>query len=43
MDGSRDDGIGADRELTLPGEGIDPPVLVVDASVGFGQIEVRRG
>lgn len=41
--GSRDDGIGADKELTLLGPGDLPPVLVLDAQVGFGQVEVRRG
>ena len=41
--GASDDGIGADREVSLPGPEPDSPRLVLDASVGFGQIEVRRG
>jgi phage shock protein PspC (stress-responsive transcriptional regulator) len=41
--GATDDGIGADRELSVPGAEPDSPKLVLDASVGFGQIEVRRG
>jgi phage shock protein PspC (stress-responsive transcriptional regulator) len=41
--GSMDDGLGADRELVLPGPDDDSPVLVLDAGVGFGQVEVRRG
>ena len=41
--GATDDGIGADRELTVPGPEADSPKLVLDASVGFGRIEVRRG
>jgi len=40
--GSRDDGIGADKELTLSGPDDDSPVLVLDASVGFGHIAVVR-
>ena len=40
--GSRDDGIGADRELSLPGPEPDSPTLVLDASVGFGQITIER-
>jgi phage shock protein PspC (stress-responsive transcriptional regulator) len=41
--GSRDEGIGADRELTIPGPDEDAPTLVLDATVGFGQITVLRG
>jgi phage shock protein PspC (stress-responsive transcriptional regulator) len=41
--GSRDDGLGASRELSVPGPDEDAPLLVLDASVGFGQVEVRRG
>lgn len=41
--GSRDDGIGAERELSLPGPDPDSPTLVLDASVGFGQITIERG
>jgi phage shock protein PspC (stress-responsive transcriptional regulator) len=41
--GSVDDGLGARRELVLPGPDDDSPVLVLDAGVGFGQVEVRRG
>jgi len=41
--GSRDDGIGADKELTLSGPDDDSPVLVLDARVGFGHIAVVRG
>jgi phage shock protein PspC (stress-responsive transcriptional regulator) len=41
--GATDDGIGADREIQLPGSEPDAPTLALDASVGFGQIEVRRG
>ena len=41
--GSRDDGVGADRELRIPGPEADSPTLDLDASVGIGEIEVRRG
>lgn len=41
--GSSDDGIGADRETRIAGPNPDSPTLVLDASVGFGQIEIRRG
>jgi phage shock protein PspC (stress-responsive transcriptional regulator) len=41
--GSMDDGLGARRELVLPGPDDDSPLLVLDAGVGFGQVEVRRG
>jgi len=41
--GSRDEGIGADKELTLSGPDDDSPVLVLAASVGFGRVAVVRG
>jgi hypothetical protein len=41
--GSADDGIGADREVSLPGPEPDSPTLVLDAGVGFGQITIERG
>ena len=41
--GSADDGIGADKELTFAGAEADSPTLVLDASVGFGQITIERG
>ena len=41
--GASDDGIGADREVSLPGPQRGSPTLLLDASIGFGQIEVRRG
>jgi phage shock protein PspC (stress-responsive transcriptional regulator) len=40
--GSGDDGVGADREVTLPGPTADAPVLVLDADVGLGMVEVTR-
>lgn len=41
--GDADEGVGADRSATLPGSSTDAPVLVLEADVGFGQVEVRRG
>ena len=41
--GERDDGIDVDRTLTLAGSGPDAPLLQLEADVGFGSIEVRRG
>jgi hypothetical protein len=41
--GERDDGIDVDRTLTLAGAGPDAPLLQLEADVGFGSIEVRRG
>jgi hypothetical protein len=41
--GDSDDGVGADRELTVPGPTGNAPVLVLDADVGLGAVEVRRG
>jgi hypothetical protein len=40
--GATDDGIGADEEITIPGPDADSPTLVLDASVGFGEIRVER-
>jgi phage shock protein PspC (stress-responsive transcriptional regulator) len=41
--GERDDGIDVDRTLTLAGSAPDVPLLQLEADVGFGSIEVRRG
>ena len=41
--GERDDGIDVDRTLTLAGSTPDAPLLQLEADVGFGSIEVRRG
>ena len=41
--GATDDGIDADREIHIPGSEPDAPTLALDASVGVGKIEVRRG
>jgi phage shock protein PspC (stress-responsive transcriptional regulator) len=41
--GERDDGIDVDRTLTLAGSEPDAPLLQLEADVGFGSIEVRRG
>ncbi len=41
--GERDDGIDVDRTLTLAGATPDAPLLQLEADVGFGSIEVRRG
>jgi hypothetical protein len=41
--GDSDDGVGADRRLTAPGLGAEAPVLVLEADVGLGAVEVRRG
>ena len=40
--GATDDGIGADEEATIAGPEADSPKLVLEASVGFGQIRVER-
>jgi phage shock protein PspC (stress-responsive transcriptional regulator) len=40
--GRRDDGLGADEELTVPGRDENSPTLVLDASVGFGEIRIER-
>lgn len=41
--GQSDDGVAADRQLNAPGATADAPVLVLDADVGLGMVEVRRG
>jgi phage shock protein PspC (stress-responsive transcriptional regulator) len=41
--GDGDDGLGADRNVNLPGPTADAPVLVLDADVGLGMVEVTRG
>ena len=41
--GARDDGVDADRQLTLPGSTPDAPVLDLEADIGIGDIEVQRG
>jgi len=41
--GESDDGIDVDRTLTLAGSTPDAPLLQLEADVGFGSIEVRRG
>ena len=41
--GASDDGVGADRQVSLPAPSADAPVLVLDADVGLGAVEVRRG
>ena len=41
--GERDDGIDAHRTLSVAGSTPDAPVLEVEADVGIGSIEVRRG
>ncbi len=41
--GRSDDGIDAHRRITVPGPTPDAPVLDVDADVGLGAVEVRRG
>ena len=41
--GARDDGVDADRTLTLPGSTADAPVLDLEADIAIGDIEVRRG
>jgi phage shock protein PspC (stress-responsive transcriptional regulator) len=40
--GARDEGIDADRTITIPGSTPDAPVLDVEADVGIGYVEVRR-
>jgi phage shock protein PspC (stress-responsive transcriptional regulator) len=40
--GARDDGIDAQRTITVPGSTPDAPVLDIEADIGFGSIEVRR-
>ena len=41
--GESDDGIDVDQTLTLAGSTPDAPLLQLEADVGFGSIEVRRG
>ena len=41
--GARDDGVDADRQLTLPGSTPDAPVLDLEADIGVGDIQVQRG
>ena len=41
--GAQDDGVDADRTLTLPGATADAPVLDLEADIAIGDIEVRRG
>ena len=41
--GEGDDGIDVDQTLTLAGSSPDAPLLQLEADVGFGSIEVRRG
>lgn len=41
--GERDDGVDAHRTLTVAGPTPDAPVLDIEADVGIGNIEVRRG
>ena len=41
--GDRDDGVDVDRALTIAGSTTDAPVLRLEADVGLGSIEVRRG
>ena len=41
--GARDDGLGADEEASIPGPVEDAPTLVLDATVGFGEIRVLGG
>ena len=41
--GARDDGVDADRQLTLPGATPDAPVLDLEADIGVGDIQVQRG
>ncbi|HWL33764.1 MAG TPA: PspC domain-containing protein [Gaiellaceae bacterium] len=41
--GARDEGVDADRTVTIPGSTPDAPVLEIEADIGFGYIEVRRG
>jgi phage shock protein PspC (stress-responsive transcriptional regulator) len=41
--GEFDDGVDADLTMTVAGSTPDAPVLAIEADVGFGSIEVRRG
>jgi len=41
--GARDDGVDADRTITLPGSTPDAPVLDLEADIAIGDIQVQRG
>ena len=41
--GATDDGVDADRTLTLPGSTADAPVLDLEADIAIGDIQVLRG
>ena len=41
--GRSDDGAGADRRVVVPGSSPEAPVLVLDASVGLGELTVQTG
>lgn len=41
--GELDDGVNADMKLTIAGSTPDAPVLDIEADVGIGGVEVRRG
>lgn len=41
--GERDEGAGANERLTVAGAATNAPVLKLDANVGLGSIQVRRG
>ncbi|MEO5576176.1 MAG: PspC domain-containing protein [Gaiellaceae bacterium] len=41
--GERDEGAGANERLTVAGASTNAPVLKLDANVGLGSIQVRRG
>ncbi len=41
--GAQDDGVDADRRITLPGSTPDAPVLDLEADIAIGDIQVRRG
>ena len=41
--GARDDGVDADRSITLPGSTPDAPVLDLEADIAIGDIQVLRG
>jgi phage shock protein PspC (stress-responsive transcriptional regulator) len=41
--GASEDGLGADERITVAGPTPDAPVLVLEADVGLGMVEVRRG
>jgi len=41
--GARDDGVDADRSITLPGSTPDAPVLDLEADIAIGDIQVQRG